>query len=133
MSTDPAPDTALSQRPIGSTVRLTDQELTEAADLIETGDGDLIADEVILALIGEVRAARAPSGLAARPMEDDAYYVMARDSDGHIRANNGGGLLVARRDDGIATVQGWVDRAGSDHHRRLYAAALDLLISEGGS
>ncbi|MFD4444889.1 hypothetical protein ACFWPK_34450 [Nocardia sp. NPDC058519] len=58
MSTDLTPDTALSQRPIGSTVRLTDQELTEAAELIEEGDGDLIADEVILALIGEVRAAR---------------------------------------------------------------------------
>jgi hypothetical protein len=57
-SDDPTTYTELSKRPIGSTVRLTDQELTEAGQLIENGEGDLIADEVILALLGEARAAR---------------------------------------------------------------------------
>lgn len=82
MSTDPAPDTELSQRPIGSTVRLTDGELAEAAALIENGGGDLIADEVILALLGEVRELRADREKVRAHIDERPEYITACTSAG---------------------------------------------------
>lgn len=77
MSAESTPDTELSQRPIGSTVRLTDQELTDAADLIENGDGDLIADEVILALLGEIRELRADREKVRAHIDERPEYITA--------------------------------------------------------
>lgn len=68
---------ACQQATPSTTVRLTDDELAEAARLTEDGDGDLVSDEAVAALISEVRAARAEiralnQDLAAKGSDFDA-------------------------------------------------------------
>lgn len=65
------------------------------------------------------------------PFEDDAYYIVARGSDGKIRANNGRGLLLAHADATAADVRRSIDNAGDRHHNRLFTAVYDFMISEG--
>lgn len=66
------------------------------------------------------------------PFQEDAYYVLARDRDGYLRASSGSGLLLAHPDDTADTARVWLKYATDNHHRRLYQAVIDFLISEGG-
>lgn len=65
---------------------------------------------------------------------DPAYYVAARDGEGHIRLRSGAGQLVARADDTLATVRGWLTNARpGSRFAKAYQAAIDLLVTEAAA
>lgn len=65
---------------------------------------------------------------------DPAYYVAGRDDEGHIRLRSGTGQLVARADDTLATVRGWLANARpGSRFAKAYQAAVDLLVAEAAA
>lgn len=63
-------------------------------------------------------------------VDEPGYYVAARDSQGGVRLRSGQGQLVCNINTPIRTVQGWLHRADPGHFKAMYAAAIELMLSE---
>lgn len=117
--------------------RLTNDGVGGAIYLTRTGDGDnrIWLNDWVIRSDGQLWRLSAVEFRTTYelfiPYQDDAYYVLARDRTGYLRASNGNGLLLAHPGDTADDARVWLKHAEDDHHRRLYRAVVDFLVLEG--